>query len=259
MQVRRVEISILTTIWLLAAAFFAGLIDSIAGGGGLITLPALLATGMPAHLALGTNKFQSMCGTTSAIVNFHRNQKIVWKIAFFGIPFALVGSIAGARLTLLFDPASLARILIMILPPAAIAVFASKTLIKEKPVDASIAATAMILTALACFTIGLYDGFFGPGTGTFLIVALVLFANMGLVNASATAKTFNLASNVGAFVTFLISGHINFFYAIFMAVANIGGNILGSHLTIKHGNSIVQKIVVVSLTLLFIYLIVKYY
>jgi uncharacterized membrane protein YfcA len=250
---------ILTTIWLVAAAFLGGFIDSIAGGGGLIALPALLATGMPAHMALGTSKFQGMCGTTSAIINFQRNQKIIWKVAFFGIPFALIGSVLGARLTLLFDPVSLARILIMILPPAAIAVFASKTITRERPAGAPLSNGAIVLTILACLTIGLYDGFFGPGTGTFLIVALVLFANMGMVNASATAKTFNLASNFGAFVTFLVSGHVNFSYAIFMAVANIGGNLLGSHLTIKHGASIVQKILVVSLTILFIYLIVKYY
>lgn len=266
------ELGILTLI--AAAAFLAGLIDSIAGGGGLITTPALLVVGVPAQMALGTNKFQSMFGTASAVINFHRNQKINWKVAVIGIPAALVGSAVGAKLAMIVAATLLAKIIVIALPPVSAIVFLSNSLIDKRKFGHPHGARhdterstrgkrsgarqhAALLTLLSCFTIGLYDGFFGPGTGTFLIVVLVLIVGLSFTTASATAKTFNLASNMGAFFVFLFSGQINFKYAIVMAVANIGGNLIGSHLTIKHGDIFVRKILMVSLTILFVYLIVK--
>ncbi len=245
------------------AGFLAGFIDSIGGGGGLISLPALLAAGFPPHLALGTNKFQSTFGTSFALLNFHRKAKVVWKIAFMGIPFALVGSVLGTKLTLMISPAILAKILILLLPPAAIFIFASRGFVGTSPPFYKGGKGGIFheffIVPLVCLAIGAYDGFFGPGTGTFLIVALVLFARLSPVHASATAKTFNLASNVGSFVMFTISGQVYFTYAIAMAVANIAGNLLGSHLAMKKGDKLVQRIVFVSLTILFIYLLVKYF
>lgn len=248
-------------VFLFLAAFFAGLIDSIAGGGGLISLPALLACGLPAHIALGTNKMQSTCGTTFALANFHRNAKVVWRTAFIGIPFALLGSVLGAKIALIIPQIYLAKILVVLLPPAAILMFTSRTLIRsEAPLSTThkTRRTTMI-TILVCLAIGIYDGFFGPGTGTFLIVALVIFMGIPAVQSSATAKTFNLASNIGAFFMFMVSGHIDYKIGAIMAGANICGNLIGSHLAIKRGDTFVQKIVYVSLALLFFYLVWKYY
>jgi len=249
----------LTFSFLILAAFFAGLIDSIAGGGGLISLPALLATGIPPHLALGTNKFQSTLGTTVATLNFHRKAKIIWKIALVGIPCSLAGSVFGARLALLIDQTILAKVLVVILPPAAILMFSSKTLLKHITVTSPSIVDFWVLTPIICTVIGIYDGFFGPGTGTFLIVGLVLVSHLPLINASATAKTFNLASNIGAFITFALAGEVNFIIGALMAGGNILGNFIGSHYAIKHGNALVHKIVYISIATLFTYLVIKYF
>lgn len=250
---------LLTLLFLASAGFFAGLVDSIAGGGGLITLPALLSIGLPPHLALGTNKLQMTCGTSFAIINFHRKSKIIWKIAFVGIPFALVGSVIGAKLTFLIETSVLGKTLILILPPAALFMFISRSLLKEHAERNYSGINYWIITPLTCLIIGCYDGFFGPGTGTFMIVGLVLFSHLSLVTASATAKTFNLASNVGALFTFILAGHVDYLIGLVMAIANIAGNLIGSHYAMKHGNKFVQKILYVSFTLLFIYLVRKYY
>lgn len=249
----------LMIIFLCGAGFLAGFIDSVAGGGGLITLPAILVAGLPAQMALGTNKFQSAFGTTLALANFTRKAKVVWKVAAIGVPVSLVASVAGARLALIIPETTLARIIVAIIPPVALLVIFSKTMMRQKEYHVSSGFNFWFVTPLICAAIGLYDGFLGPGTGTFLIITLVLVSNMPLINATATAKTFNLASNVGALVTFIVSGHVYYIYGLPMAVANIGGNLVGSHYAMKHGAGFIKKILIFSLSLLFIYLIWKYF
>ncbi|MEI6092490.1 MAG: TSUP family transporter [bacterium] len=251
------DINYLTLIFLCVAAFSAGFIDSIAGGGGLISLPALLISGMPAHIALGTNKLQSACGTTLATINYGRKGKIIWRIALLGIPFALIGAALGAKLTLYFSPQILTKILVFLLPPATILMFLSNVLLKRGKQFEHKIKKEIIAIPLVCLMIGLYDGFYGPGTGTFLIVFMVLFANISLLNSSATSKTFNLASNIGALIAFMFAGSINYKLGFCMAGANIAGNYLGSTLAIKKGNAMVQKFVYLAISLLFIYLLFK--
>ena len=246
-------------VLLIIAAYGAGFIDSIAGGGGLISLPALLAVGVPAHVALGTNKFQAMFGTFFAALNYARKSKIIWKAALIGIPFALLGSYVGAELTLFVSVKMLTKILIILLPPAAILMFFSNSLLKERGSGQTKHKISLLPVAVVCFAISLYDGFFGPGTGTFLIVFMVLFCKIPLINSSATAKIFNLGSNVGAFITFMISGNVLYTIGIIMAIANIAGNITGSNLAIKKGNPMVLRFVFIAITLLFIYLVWNYF
>lgn len=246
-------------IFLFVAAFAAGFIDSIAGGGGLISLPALMVAGLPAHIALGTNKLQSMCGTFFATINYARKDKILWKAAFIGIPVALLGSALGSKLTLIISVKLLAKILILLLPPASILMFFSKSLIKENTEKKSCPLNIFYVVAGVCFVIGIYDGFFGPGTGTFLIVFMVLFCKIPLINASATAKTFNLASNVGSVIVFAIAGKIYYPTAIIMAIANIAGNLVGSNLAIKKGNLLIQRFVYLAIGILFVYLLFNYW
>jgi uncharacterized protein len=243
--------------FLILAAFFAGFIDSIAGGGGLISLPALIATGMPPHLALGTNKLQSACGTFFSTVNYGYKGKIAWKVAALGIPFALIGSAMGAKLTLIFSIQALTKILIFLLPPATLLMFFSNALLKKKNQGLILVKNQYLMVPLVCLGIGLYDGFYGPGTGTFLIVFMVIFANINLLNSSATAKTFNLASNIGALVAFTASGNVNYTIGFMMAGANIMGNLLGSSLAIKKGNPLVQRFVYIAIIILFVYLILS--
>ncbi len=253
------DISYLALSLLCIAAFAAGFIDSIAGGGGLISLPALLISGMPPHLALGTNKLQSACGTTLATIHYGKKGKIIWRIAFIGIPFALIGAALGSKLTLIFSAAILTKVLIFLLPPATILMFLSNILLKRGEKLAHKIKNEFIAIPLVCFMIGLYDGFYGPGTGTFLIVFLVLFANISLLHSSATSKTFNLASNIGSLIAFAFAGSVNYTIGFCMAGANIAGNLAGSHIAMKKGNKLVQRFVYLAIALLFTYLLVKHF
>jgi len=246
-------------IFLFIAAFTAGFVDAIAGGGGLISLPALMIAGLPPHVVLGTNKLQAMCGTFFATINYARKDKILWKAAFIGVPLALLGSALGSHLTLIISIKLLAKILILLLPPATILMFLSKSLIKERNKEVSCPVNIFYIIAGVCFVIGMYDGFFGPGTGTFLIVFMVLLCRIPLINASATAKAFNLASNVGSVIVFAIAGKIYYPTAIIMAIANIGGNLLGSNLAMKKGNILIQRFVYLAIAILFVYLIFNYW
>jgi uncharacterized membrane protein YfcA len=245
--------------FLCAAGFIAGFIDAVAGGGGLITLPSLLAAGLPPHIALGTNKFQSMFGTSFALLNFTRKRKVVWRIAAVGVPAALAGAVIGAKTALFVPPSLVAKIIVAVIPPLAAFVFFSGRVLRLRHETETREWHIWVLTPLACLAIGTYDGFLGPGTGTFLIIALAFLPRIQLVEASATAKIFNLASNAGAFVTFLVSGCVYFPYAMAMAGFNILGNIMGSHYAMKHGQEFIKKILLVSLSLLFIYLVWKYF
>lgn len=242
---------------LMVASFIAGFIDSIAGGGGLIILPINLATGMPAHLALGTGKLIATSGTLFSLAIFSKGKMVAWKVVAYGVPFSLLGSVAGANLAMALDPATLGKILILLLPFGAALTLCPKRkqTVTEELSNKSLAAR----TILVCLFMGIYDGFFGPGTGSILLIALHTFLRLDLVKSSGTTKAFNSASNVGALVTFLFSGQLLYSVGIPMALANIGGNILGSRLAMSQGSGLVQKMLLVSLVLLFSFLVCRYF
>ncbi|MDD2634747.1 MAG: TSUP family transporter [Bacteroidales bacterium] len=245
-------------IVLLSIAFFiAGFIDSIAGGGGLITLPSLLFAGIPPQLALGTNKLASSFGTGTAVLNFLINKKMLWRVLLAGIGFSLVGSFAGSKTILLLDPDLVGKIIIFLLPLGIVA-----TLIPRKGKTNSNTLTKIdyyLKIPLICLIVGFYDGFFGPGTGSFLTIGFFFFTNMKLIQATANAKVFNFMSNIGSLVAFLIGGKVLFMISIPLALANITGNYLGSRLAIKKGESVIQIFLIIALVLLLISLIWKYY
>ena len=251
-----IGITDLTLVCLIIAAFAAGFIDSIAGGGGLINLPALLIAGVPPHFALGTTKFVAPLGTTAAFITYARSNTIVWKVVATGIAFSLLGSAIGAKIVLIVSNEVLGKVLVFLLP---IAVVACMFPVKQVQGSNTSPKKLAIATPITCLLIGFYDGFFGPGTGSFLLIALHLILGLGLVQASATAKPFNLASGVAAFVVFAFNGSVIYTLAIPLAIANIAGNILGSKLTLSNGAGFVRKILMVSLSILFITLIQKYY
>lgn len=247
-----------TIIWILSGvSFLAGFVDSIAGGGGLIMLPALLLAGIPPQNALGTNKFGSTFGTGVALVNFVRNKKVIWRIAIVGILFTLTGSFLGTKTILLFSNQVIGKIIVLLLPFAILGALAPR---KERPLNEALTKWDLYLKVpLICFSIGFYDGFFGPGTGSFLIIAFYVWIGLNLVQASATAKVFNFLSNVAALTVFLIEGKVLFWLGVPLAIANIIGNHLGSMLAIKKGSQVVKGFLMVSLTILFISLIWKYF
>lgn len=229
------------------AALAAGFIDSIAGGGGLLTVPALLLAGVPPHLALGTNKMQSSMGTAAALISFANGHLVQWRIALWSLPFSLLGSAIGSNLALWLDEQLLGKILIGLLPIAMVCTLVPK---KERKNAGMSGVSFWGLIPVVCLTIGAYDGFFGPGTGSFLILAFHWIVGLGLVQASATVKVMNLASNVGALAVFLWSGQVLWALALPMVVASIAGNWLGSRTAMRLGPAAVRRFLTVSLGLL---------
>lgn len=240
-----------------AVSALAGFIDSIAGGGGLLLIPALLFAGIPPQTVLGTNKFASTMGTSVAFLNFVRNGKVVWRIAAAGILFSLTGSLLGSKTILVFQNETVGRIIVGLLPLSVLSLFWPR---KNRPLTDHLTSRDLwIRVPPICFVIGFYDGFFGPGTGSFLIMAFYLLVGLDLIRASATAKAFNLASNIGAITIFLIEGKVIFFLGVPLAVANIAGNYLGSSLAIKRGSNTVKIFLFISLSILFASLFWKYF
>lgn len=241
-----------------AGAFVGGFIDSIAGGGGLITLPALLIAGVPPHSALSANKFSACLGTCAALGAFSKSGLVQWRAALTGVPFSLLGSYFGAMLALSIDSAILSRVLVALLPPAMLL-----TLLPARRDDATAAEVAgprlwLALPAL-CFAIGMYDGFYGPGTGSFLIIAFHWLLRMRLLAASATAKVLNLGSNVSGVVAFIATGNMFWAAGIPMAAACITGNWMGSRLAIRTGAGTVRRFLLLTLGLLFATLVWQYF
>jgi uncharacterized membrane protein YfcA len=228
---------------LAGVALVAGTVDAIAGGGGLLTVPAFLAVGLPPHLALGTNKGQSVFGSFAALVRFSRAGLVDRPRARLTFPLGLAGSLAGAALVLAVPPTVLRPVVLVLLAGAALFI----GLRRGRPTrleDAPAPPHALLRAGAAAALIGAYDGFFGPGTGTFLIVAFVALLGDGLSHASASAKVVNFASNLSALVLFAVKGTVVWRIALPMAVAQLAGGWLGAHLAVRRGDALVRRVVV---------------
>lgn len=241
-----------------AAALAGGFIDAIAGGGGLLTIPALLLCGVPPHVTLGTNKVSACCGTAIALFNFGKHGLVRWQMAVIGVPFSVVGSWLGAFLAMRLEPQLLGRIIIGLLPLAMLITL----LPHKKRGDASpvlAAARLWAILPLICLALGCYDGFFGPGTGSFLILALHWCLRLDLIGASATAKAFNLASNVSGAVSFIWHDSVLWRLGFIMAGCFMAGNLLGSQFAVRAGSKAVRVFLAVSLALLLASLVWRYF
>ncbi len=230
--------------------FIAGLIDSIAGGGGMISLPAYFFVGLPPHIAYGTNKFTSSFGTLISAWNYYKQGKIHKKVAFTAIIGSILGSVAGSNLNLYLDERILKICFLILLPLAAIVVL-SKNILKEKEQQAELShRKTAFLSFLIGLVIGGYDGFFGPGTGAFLIIAFTGILNLDYVTASGSAKAINFASNLGSLTVFLLHGKVLFAIALPAVLFSILGNFLGSRLAIKKGEQVIKPVLVLVMILL---------
>lgn len=219
---------------------FAGFIDSIAGGGGLISVPTYLALGMPAELILGTNKCVSSTGATFAVFRYIRSRTIIWHTVIYAIVAALVGSAIGASLSTYLSRHLLFTLLLIVIP---ILLYLQARKIPLPSERLALTRQQIISRAiLAGFFLGGYDGIFGPGTGTFLLLAFMLFLHMETRAASANARIVNYASNVSAFIYFLIQGRIFWPVAVVAVFASILGNWLGSGMVINNADRVVVPV-----------------
>lgn len=235
------ELGIEALLFLVAVAFLAGGIDAIAGGGGLLTIPALMAAGVPPVSALATNKLQSTVGTASAVVAFMRAGRV--NIREFALPAAgaFVGSVVGAVSVLHIEPGFLAAFV----PALLIAMglyFLFAPPMSEADRQARLGRWGMTAVVTA---IGFYDGFFGPGTGSFLTTALVALGGLGLVRAIANTKLINFSTNIAALIAMILGGKVLWLLGLSMAVANVAGNQVGAWAALRFGGRGVRLLLVV--------------
>lgn len=240
---------ILGLILLVIASLIAGYIDAIAGGAGLILIPAFLMVGLPPQLALGQEKLVSTIGTIAAIKNFMRSDSIIWKIVPIGILSALLGAYIGAEIILMLPVHIVHYIIFALLPLGLLATLFKGKMMKQ--VDEKVEIKKSVLAVfITCLIVGFYDGFFGPGTGSIFIIALFFINKLSLLQASATSKIFNFSSNIGAFVSFAIAGKMAFLIGIPMIIANLLGNHIGSKHAIHSNGEIIKKVLVITVFLL---------
>lgn len=233
--------------------FLAGFIDSIAGGGGLISLTAYIAFGIPGTYALGTNKFSSIIGCSVASANYIRTKNYDLLSLVFAFVCALIGSTAGSRCSLLISDRIFSIILLIATPLIGVLVLIEKN---YKGLDEQRSKAAVIgLSAAVGLVVGFYDGFYGPGAGTFYQLGFVMLVGIELKKACGNSRMVNLASNLGALITFILNGKVLFAVAIPCAAFSILGNFIGSKLAIKKDVKIVKPMMLAVVLMLMVKLI----
>lgn len=235
--------------------FIAGFVDAVAGGGGLISLPAYLIAGVPVHAAIGTNKLSSGMGTALATWRYWKSGFIPWKEALVCAVVALIASALGAKLTLMIDEGFLRVILLFILPATAVYLLFHKSFGEAKEPYST--KKTLVCSMLAAFCIGAYDGFYGPGTGTFLILLLTGLAHMPLDNANGVAKVINLCSNVACLVVMLFNGKVLILLGFVAGLFSLLGNYLGTRTFQQNGAKIAKPMILLVISIFFVKTLVE--
>ena len=228
--------------------FLAGFVDAIAGGGGLISLP-----GLPPHQAIATNKMSSTIGACASTARYLKNGYVDWQAAIPCMVMAILGANFGARLILLIPQQYIQYLLLGTLPVIAFVVLKRKPIQPgEQPESTMPRSRQLILAAAFSLIIGLYDGLYGPGTGTFLLMLYTGLCKMSLERASGTVKLVNLSSNITSFVLFLTTGQVLVTLGLISGGFCLLGHVIGSGMMMKNGSKIVRPVIITVLALLFI-------
>ena len=246
------DLTLTLTLLLLAAAFLAGFVDSIAGGGGLIAVPALLLAGLSPVEALGTNKLQGLFGSASATVAYARKGHVDLKTQLAPAALSALGAALGALLATII-PGDVFRAFLPFLLVAIALYFALKPNMDD--IDRARRLSAFLFGLVVVPLIGFYDGVFGPGTGSFFMLAFVALAGYGLLKATAHTKLLNFASNLGAFAVFAFVGVISWKVGLMMGAAQFAGAQTGSRLAMKNGARIIKPLLVITCVALAVKLI----
>ena len=233
--------------------FLASFMDAIAGGGGIISVPTYLLAGLPMHVALGTNKLSAGLGSLASTGRYIKSGYVDWRLGVPSIVLALVGSHFGTKLQLMIDEVYLQYLLLVVLPVVAFVVLRQRQLPEQRgDIEPK---KQMAIVYLASLVVGAYDGFYGPGTGTFLLLVYTALAKIDVRTASGNMKLVNLSSNVSALVTFLLAGKVIWTLGLAASVFSIAGHYIGSGMVMKNGTRIVRPIILVVLGLLFLKII----
>lgn len=244
------DISLIHFLIVCPMTFLAGFVDAVAGGGGLFSLPGFLLTGLPVHTAIATNKMSSSMGTAISTIKYARAGYVKWKLALTTVIFAFAGSWVGARLLLVISDNIIKGMLLVVLPLTGFYVTRAK-LAGDGTGDVLNGRTYAVSCILA-FLIGIYDGFYGPGTGTFLLLALTGVAHLKVSTANGVTKVINLTTNLAALTVFLLHGKVLLLLGIVGGIANMLGNYAGAEYFKRRGAASVKPVLVLVLSVFFI-------
>lgn len=231
----------LTILFLCLGGFLAAFVDSIAGGGGLISMPVLLMAGLPAHLALGTNKFAGAFGCFSSAYKYSKSGKTNIELLKKLIPFTILGCLLGVKCVLSISENILNILVFLMILIVALYTYLKKDLGKEDKFE-NLSKENIKKGIIMAFALGFYDGFFGPGTGTFLTFAFIKIYGFDFLHASANTKILNFTSNFTALILFMFSGQILYKIAIFYAISMVLGGYIGAKVAINKGSQLIKPI-----------------
>lgn len=238
--------------------FLAGFIDAIAGGGGLISLPAYLIAGVPTHMAIATNKLSSCLGTTVSTGRFLKNGYVPVKISLCAAAMALIGSTLGANISMLLPEGVLRGMMLVVLPIVAFYVLRNKTMGDNEKTGTRTSRQVTLIAMGAGLGIGIYDGIYGPGTGTFLLLILTGLGRMELRSAAGTTKVINLSSNAAALITFILGGQVYWALGLAASLFSIAGHYTGAGMVTRNPQKIVRPVILTVLGILFVKVIIGF-
>jgi uncharacterized protein len=246
------DITLFWVITFIVVGFFAGYIDSIAGGGGMIQVPILLLSGLSPLNVLASNKMAGLVGVLMATIKYALSKKISWKVVSIAIIPCLIASYIGSRLVMYVSDDIIKWAIILAIPVAMLFLFKKSKKIIEEKTELN---NKNIILATA--PIGFYDGLLGPGTGTYMTISMKKFLHLDYLVSTASTKPLNFATNVGSAIAFIMAGKVLWGVAIVLGLANIAGSYVGSHYAIKGGEEFIKKILIFVLVFMLLANIVK--
>ncbi len=251
------SISLALVILVCVACFLAGVMNASGGSGGLITIPALMFAGLDSHFAIGTNKLQAIMGLGLAVVRYIKGGFINGKLALPCVVFGVSGAVLGSNLSLLASNTFLFYLMFALLPLCAWAVLSNKGISPDRSEELVITRKLLLTISAIALVCGFYDGFYGPGSGTFLVVALGMFTPLGVKTAAAHAKVINLCDNLAAVIVFLINGKVVVWLGLLGGACAMLGAWVGAGATMHNGAKFMKPLLLLALLLLVINLVVE--
>ena len=233
------------------AFFFAGIIDAVCGGGGLITIPTMLAVGIPVHFITGTNQCSAWLGSGVAAYDYIKSGNFHLKSALITLPFSMLGAFLGAKLNLLLPEQYLKIFMIISVPIIAIFIFTNKKLGETDRIDEKSNRSILLWSAVIGFVIGGYQGFYGPGGGLFFMLAYAAFLKLNLVRATGNTRFVVAISSITSVLTYAASGTVIWNLALAATVFYIVGSHLGATIAIKKGAKVIRPMMFCVIILLF--------
>jgi len=238
--------------------FLSGLVDAIAGGGGLIAFPAYVFAGIPAHIIIGSSKLGAFPGAIVAMLRFAKNGYVRWKLAIPCGVAGFIGAILGAMITLRLNESVVESMMFIVLPVVAFYMFRNKGAVSDDVVSGLSEKQIMTYALISSLVIGAYNGFYGPGCGTFLLLAFTGLVKLNTKESAGLTKVVNLAADVGGLCAFATFGKVDIMLGVVSAVFVMLGSYVGSGLVVNNGQKIVRPVILVVLGLLFAKLIIGF-